>query len=41
MIGWSKMNESLSDITPNRVLLDISVLSKKKSLNKENYHDDE
>ena len=33
------MNESLSDITPNMVSLDVSVLSNKKSLNKENDHD--
>ena len=33
------MNESLSDITPNMVSLDVSVLSNKKSLNKENDYD--
>jgi hypothetical protein len=32
------MNESLSDITPNTVSLDVRVLSQKTSLNKENDH---
>ena len=26
MIGWSKMNERLPDMTPNRMLLGVSVL---------------
>ena len=30
MIGRSKMNERLPDMTSNRVLLDVSVLLKKK-----------
>jgi hypothetical protein len=33
MMGWSKMNERLHDITPNWMLLDVGVSPKKKRNN--------
>ena len=33
MMGWSKMNERLHDMTPNWMLLDVGVSPKKKRNN--------
>jgi len=30
VIGWSVINERLHEMTPNRMLLDVSVIQKKK-----------
>jgi hypothetical protein len=36
MIGQSKMNERLHDMTPNEMLLDVSVSAQKKEKKKRN-----
>jgi hypothetical protein len=34
MIGWSQMNDTLHDMTPNKMLLDVVISPKKVRLNR-------
>ena len=38
MIGWSRVNERLHDMTLNRMLLDVSVSPRKTNVQKYNKH---
>jgi hypothetical protein len=38
MIGWSQMNDTLHDMTPNKMLLNVIISPKKVRLNKYNKH---